>query len=172
MWCSSVVEPRPRRKPKLGVAGSNPATATMRSFIGATGAFLPEARALCSHAVLGRLGPPEPFEQAYARAAGTMTIDGRSIRVREVRPGEEPLFYSYPSGHPVGWVEERSAAGSVVDVAKALSPSEPPTCGWCHIPDVPWNIEPPDVCKRCHDRRQPPGRVLRFNQPRRPDCAW
>ena len=91
----------------------------MRSFIGSTGAFLPEARALCSHVVLGRLGP-EPFEQAYARAAGTLTLDGRTIQVREARPGEPPMFYSYPCGRKVGWVEERSAAGSVVDVAKAL----------------------------------------------------
>jgi len=97
----------------------------MRSFIGSTGAFLPEARALCSHAVLGRLGPPEPFEHAYARAAGTLTLDGRTIQVREARPGEAPMFYSYPCGRKVGWVEEQSTAGSVVDVS-GLSEADAP----------------------------------------------
>lgn len=92
----------------------------MRSFIGSTGAFLPEARALCSHAVLGNATLPPPGPRA-----GTLTFDGRTIRVREARPGEPPMFYSYPNGRKVGWVEERSAAGSVVDVS-SLSEADAP----------------------------------------------
>jgi hypothetical protein len=73
----------------------------MRTYRGATGAFLPESRAFCSHAVLGQFGPPEPTP-----AVTLVLSDGTALRLREARPGEPPLCWGCSAGRKTAYVRD------------------------------------------------------------------
>jgi hypothetical protein len=83
----------------------------MRSFRGATGAFLPEARALCSHAVLGATARTTAAMQcSVSESGGTVTLsDGSTLRLREAQDGETPLCWGYPNGRKTGYAEDKAA---------------------------------------------------------------